>query len=102
MSNELLIGLGGLVLSVLTYFAGVRRTERRQRTDDREQRVLRVFNKYMEFRRTGYTAGYDGSLKSGLGTLISNDEIDEFARLVVGHGEMHPLGTDHEAVFAGV
>jgi hypothetical protein len=102
MNNELLIGTAGLVLSVLTYFAGVWRTERRHKKDDREKRVQRVFAKYMEFRRSNYTGGYDGSLKAGIATLESNDEIEEFSRLVVGHGELHPLGSDHGEVFRDV
>jgi hypothetical protein len=102
MSNELLIGLGGLVLSVLTYFAGVWRTERRHKTEDRDNRVQRVFAKYMEFRRSNYTGGYDGALKAGIATLESNEEVEDFCALVVGHGEAHPLGSDHATVFKDV
>lgn len=102
MSNELLIGLGGLALSVLTYFAGVRRTERRHNMQDRETRIQRTFASYMEFRRRNYTAGCDGAQKAGIATLQSNEEIHAFAALVVGHGESHPLGSDHATVFKGV
>lgn len=102
MTNELLIGLAGLLLSVLTYLAGVWRTERRHKKDDREKRVQRVFAEYMKFRRTNWTGGYDGALKAGIATLESNAEIAEFCTLVVGHGELHPLGPDHASVFKGV
>jgi hypothetical protein len=51
MTDEILIGFGGLPISVLTYFAGVWRTERRHSKEDREARVRRVFAKDMEFRR---------------------------------------------------
>jgi len=40
MTNEILIGVCGLVLSVRTYFAGVWCTERRHDKEDREARVL--------------------------------------------------------------
>ena len=102
MNNELLIGLGGLVLSILTYFAGIWRTERRHAVEDRESRIQRVFDRYMDFRRTNQTGGTDGLSKAGVATLHSNDEILKLLNLIVSHGEMHPLGADHAAVFAGV
>lgn len=102
MTTEVLITLGGLVLSVLTYFAGVWRTERRHKQDDREVRIQRVLQRYMEFRRTNYTAGLDGLQKSGVATLASNSEIAELAQRIEGHAEIHPLGSDHAAVFTGV
>ncbi|MBS7807351.1 hypothetical protein [Variovorax sp. PCZ-1] len=102
MSDEILIALAGLLLSVLTYFAGIWRAERHHRTQDSEARITRVFQKYMEFRRSNYTGGYDGAQKAGIATLESNEEIHTFATLVVGHGELHPLGSDHATVFASV
>ncbi len=102
MTNELLIGLGGLILSGLTYFAGVWRTERRTAKEDRNARIQRVFDRYMEFRRTNHTGGTDGLQKAGVATLCSNDEILELVELIVHHGEKHPLGADHEMAFSGV
>ena len=102
MSNEVLIGIGGLILSVLTYFAGVWRTENRHSNQDREARIRRVFERYMEFRRTNYTGGYDGLQKAGISTLASNEEITELVNLILAHGEAHPLGSDHDAVFKSV
>lgn len=102
MMNEILIGIGGLVLSILTYLAGVWQTERRHRKEDREVRVRRVFDKYMDFRRTNYTSGYDGLQKAGIVTLSSNDEIRELVELIVAHGEAHPLGSSHATVFQNV
>jgi hypothetical protein len=43
--DELLIGLGELVLSVVTYFAGVLRTERRHARPDREASVALLRSK---------------------------------------------------------
>jgi hypothetical protein len=102
MTNEILIGIGGLVLSILTYLAGVWQTERRHRKEDREVRVRRVFDKYMDFRRTNYTGGYDGLQKAGIATLASNNEIRQLVELVVAHGEAHPLGSSHATVFQNV
>lgn len=91
MKNEILIGLGGLVLSILTYFAGVRRTENRYLDVDRKQRIDAVFKTYMEFRREIKTAGHDGLLKAGVATLESNEEILELAEKIIAHGELDPL-----------
>jgi hypothetical protein len=102
MTNEILIGIGGLVLSILTYLAGVWQTERRHRKEDREIRIRSVFDKYMDFRRTNQTGGYDGLQKAGLATLASNDEIRDLLELVVAHGEAHPLGSNHAALFKDV
>ena len=102
MTDEILIGLAGVVLSVLTYFAGVWRTERRHAKEDREARVRRVFEKYMDFRRSSYTGGYDGLQKAGIATLASNEEVDDVIRLILAHGEKHPLGSNHEETFRDV
>jgi hypothetical protein len=102
ISNELLIGIGGLVLSVLTYFAGVSRTKRQLATQDRETRISAVLNAYMDFRRKNKTDGLDGLQKAGIATLISNTEIHELLSRIVAHGEHHPLGRDHATTFSGV
>ena len=102
MSNEILIGIGGLVLIVLAYFAGVWRTERRHATEDRGARIKHVFDVYMGLRRISRTAGCNGLLQSGISTLESNEEIQELLELIVNHGENHPLGSNHENVFQGV
>jgi hypothetical protein len=92
MKTEFIIGIGGLLLAVLTYFAGVWRTGRRLSREDREKRVQRVFQKYMGFRSSNYTGGYDGLKKAGIATLASNNEIDELFHLIIAYGEAHPLG----------
>ena len=91
MNNEILIGIAGLVLSILTYFAGVWRAERRQARQDKEQRIDRVFIDYMDFRKQNKTAGHDGLLKSGVATLSSDAEIRELADRVMEYGENDPL-----------
>lgn len=102
MTDQVLIGLAGLVLSVLTYFAGVWRTEKRHAREDSAGRVKRVSEKYMEFRRTNLTGGYDSLQKAGMATFASNAEVQEVLALIVAHGENHPLGSDHQSVFQGV
>lgn len=115
MTDQVLIGLAGLILSVLTYFAGVRRAEmrharedrdRQQRhaQEDRELRVDRVVDAYMGFRRSipPETSGLDGLLRAGIASLMSSDEVRDVINRIVAHGEKHPLGRDHERVFQGV
>lgn len=102
MSEGMLIGIGGLVLSVLTYFAGVWRTEKRLSKEDRQKRIRAVFDRYMDFRKSNYTGGLDGLQKAGAATLCSHDEIEEMMRLVTNHGESHPLGQGKLHLFKGV
>lgn len=92
MTSEILIGIGGLVLAALTYFAGVRRTENRLYKVDQNERIQKVFDRYMEFRRTNYTAGLDGLQKSGVAILESDEEIRELINLILKHSENNPLG----------
>ena len=91
MKNEIIIGIGGLILSALTYFAGVYRTDRRYIKQEKEKRIENVLNRYMEFRKTGKTAGLDGLYKAGVGTLKNDKEIREVVDLIIKYGETDPL-----------
>lgn len=102
MTVEILIGICGVVISVLTYLLGVRRREKRLSREDRERRVRSVFDKYMDFRKRNFTGGLDGLQKAGAATLDSHDEIQEVIDLVTGHGETHPLGQNQLHLFEGV
>ncbi len=92
MLNEIIIGLGGLILSVLMFFAGVIRTKKRYDKEDKANRVEAVFDRYMEFRKTNHTGGYDGLLRSGVATLKSDAEIRDLAGKITSHGEKTPIG----------
>ena len=91
MKNEIIIGLGGLILLVLTYFAGVWRTESRHSQLDKRERMDAVYKSYMSFRHSGKTAGHDGLQKSGVATLVTDKEIRELADRIMAHGEADPL-----------
>ncbi len=92
MEYELIIvGIGGLILAVLTYFAGVYRTEKQYKSQEKGKRIEDVVNRYMEFRRTNKTAGLDGLQKSGIATLNSDAEIREVVDLIIKYGENDPL-----------
>lgn len=101
MDDTVLIGLAGLVLSVLTYFAGVWRTNLRHGKEDRMGRVRRVVDTYLAFRRSNQTSGFDGLQKAGIATLNSTAEIQEVIDHIVAHGEKHPFGR-YETLFRGV
>ena len=92
MTSEILIGLGGLLLSVLTYFAGVQGTQKRPSKKERNTRIQKVLDKYMGFRRSNYTSGIDGLQKAGAATLMSDDEVRELIDLIIKHGDANPLG----------
>ena len=96
MRSELIIGIGGLVLSIMTYFAGVYRTERRLNDEDRMKRIEGVFDRYMEFRDRNITGGLDGLVRAGVATLKDNSEILELENMIISHGEKPPLGKNNE------
>lgn len=87
MKNEIIVGIGGLILSALTYFAGVQRGLQKEK----EERINEVLNKYMGFRKSNFTGGYDGLVKSGVATLKNDQEIRELYKLITQHGERAPL-----------
>lgn len=96
--NELLIGLGGLLLLVLTYFAGVLRTERRYAHNDSETRIIRVLDEYLAAARAGRANGFHGLVLAGVGTLVSEAEIRELMDRIV----QHQRGWDPRPILEGV
>lgn len=96
--NELLIGLGGLLLSTLTYFAGVLRTERRHARNDSEARITRVLDAYMTAAHEGRVNGFPGLVPAGVGTLTSDAEIRELMDRIIRYGQ----GWDPRPILQGV
>ena len=95
MTSEIIIALVGIILSVLTYFAGVKRAEIRHLKEDKGKRIDDVLNRYMDFRKIARTAGWDCLLKAGASTLYSDTEIRKVADKIIAHGEKDPLGRNH-------
>jgi hypothetical protein len=93
MSSELFVALCGIILSVLTYFAGVIRTEKRLNSQDSKERIESVLSKYLDLCQGGRDSGWSAALRSGFGTLDNDNEIREVAKLVEDHGEKYPLTT---------
>ena len=84
------------MLSVLTYFAGVLRTEKRLKHEDRDNRINTVLNKYLDFRRSNITGGLDGLQKAGIANLNDDKEIEDLINIIIGHAERDPLGGHRE------
>lgn len=91
MTNEILIALGGLVLSGLTYFAGVYRTKKQFEENDRSLRIDRVVAEYMGFVKISRTSGHDGLVRAGVATLKSDAEIREAIDRITKHGQNSPI-----------
>ncbi len=79
---EIALTIGGLLLSLLTYFAGVRRGKRYREEDlaaaaehDADHRIDRVVQRYTLLVRTNQTGALHGLLVAGVKNLRSSDEI---------------------------
>ena len=79
---EIALTLGGLLLSVLTYFAGLRRGKRYRAEDraaaaehDADHRIDRVVQRYTLRVRINQTGALHGLLVAGVKNLRSSDEI---------------------------
>ncbi len=79
---EIALSIGGLLLSVLTYFAGVRRGKKDRQEDlaaaaahEADHRIDRVVQRYVTLVRTNKTGALHGMLVAGVKNLQSSDEI---------------------------
>lgn len=95
-TQELIIGIAALVLPVLTYFAGVYRTERRYSREQSETRISRVLGTYIDMSRSLTSKGFHALIKAGVSTLESNQEVRTLLTQITQHGENNPLGKHQE------
>jgi hypothetical protein len=79
---EILLSIAGLLLSVLAYFAGLRRGKKYRREDlaaaaehEADHRIDRVVQRYATLVRTNQTRALHGLLVAGVQNLRSSDEI---------------------------
>lgn len=87
MDNGLIVGLGGVIIAVLSYFAGVARTEQRHKSDDRNSRITGVVDKYVALAQAGRTNGFHGLLNAGVGNLKNDEEIRDALDGIRNHGQ---------------
>jgi hypothetical protein len=101
---EIALTIGGLLLSVLTYFVGVRRGKRYREEDraaaaehDADHRIDRVVQRYALLVRTNQTGSLHGLLVAGVKNLRSSDEIRlarERATAQTGNDPFRPYSLD--------
>ena len=79
---EIALTIGGLLLSLLTHWAGVKRGKRYREEDlaaaaahDADHRIDRVVQRYALLVRTNQTGALHGLLVAGVKNLRSSDEI---------------------------
>ena len=101
---EIAIAVGGLILAVLAYFAGVRRGKK-YRAEDRaaaaeheaDHRIDRVVQRYVLLVRTSRTGALHGLLVAGVKTLRSSSEVRlarERATAQTGIDPLRPYSLD--------
>ena len=101
---EIALAVGGLILAVLTYFAGVRRGKR-YRDEDRaaaseheaDHRIDRVVQRYALLVRTSQTGALHGLLVAGVKNLRSAEEVRlarERATAQTGIDPLRPYSVD--------
>ena len=101
---EIALAVGGLLLSVLAYFAGVRRGKR-YRDEDRaaaaeheaDHRIDRVVQRYALLVRTSQTGGLHSLLVAGVKNLRSSGEVRlvrERATAQTGIDPLRPYSLD--------
>lgn len=98
MQSQLLIGVGGVLLSALTYFAGVQRTERRYERGNRQARINHVATEYLRLSQGHRNSGINALIQAGVWTLKDDLEIREVIKSVIDHGDRSPFGAFHERI----
>lgn len=93
MENEIYIGIGGLLLSALTYFAGVKRGNTQINRHEENQRIADVLKRYIDMVISNYSSGFHGLIQAGVNTLKNNSEIRKLIELIESHGDKNPLGS---------
>jgi len=101
---EFIIGLGGLVLAVLTYFAGVERGKRYRTQDqqirqlerqedhavrlesERENRITKALESYRALVHSTQSSNLNGMLRAGVLSLESSDEVAHACQRIKSEG----------------
>ena len=98
-TEQLLIGLGGLILSGLIYFAGVIRGKRyreedsRQRLrEERRRRIEKVRDTYLDLSLSLRDSGPSALVKAGVKSLHDSGEIREVVGWIEQSAGNNPLG----------
>jgi len=112
-TNPIILGVGGIVIAVLTYFAtnwwnnerhqdamqnaeklhkeALRKAERQYDEENSEQRIRKVVENYLRFREKRENGGLGGMQKAGVGNLANDAEIRKAAEMIMNTGRKDPL-----------
>jgi|SRR3989304_4951695 len=112
MDTTLLIGLAGLLFSVLTYFLGVRRGKQYRLEDhrvreaqERQARIEKVIGGYIDLAcsHPPQDSGPHALIRAGIRNLRGDGEIREALDTISHRTGKHPLGRDaNELVHANL
>jgi len=90
MKSEIITGIGGLILAALTYFAGVYRTEKRYKNQQREKRIADfVKNFFSQYEGAGVAIPL--LIPAGINNLSDDEEIQEALITLKNRLGIHPL-----------
>ncbi|MCX6992647.1 MAG: hypothetical protein NT011_05810 [Kiritimatiellaeota bacterium] len=98
MTIEIIIGIAGVVLAVLTYFAGVQRTKQQYEQDDVESRINRLVDAYHSDASKYRYYPLRRLINSGVLLLRSDKEIREACRRLELRNSRSPLEPHAEAL----
>jgi hypothetical protein len=97
MTNELIIAAVGIVVSALTYFAGVQRTKQRYEKDDSETRIQKVVDEYQRLSEPRRDSGLSALIKAGVLLVRNECEAREACHRLELRNSVSPLTPyDHE------
>jgi hypothetical protein len=92
--DQIVIALGALVISGLSYFAGVYRTRKNLDRTEREARIGRVVAAYLSLVQNARTGQHDGLMKAGVATLHNDAEIRSALEKIGKHGLKSPIASE--------
>ena len=88
--DAIIIGIGGLILSVLTYFAGVKRAEKRHKDEAKEKRIDVFISSFSDrYHGGGYIL--EELIPSGINDLDNDSEIHTAFEKLQNRLAVHPL-----------
>jgi len=90
MTNEIIIGIGGIILAALTYFAGVYRTEQRYKNQQKEKRINDFINNFFS-KYQGAGVAIELLIPSGINDLNNDHEIQIALNKLKNRLGFHPL-----------
>jgi len=89
--DQIVIGIGGIIVAVLIYFAGVQRGKAQRSLDACEARINRVVDNFASLDPVHRGLDLAEFIRAGAADLRDNPEVVEAARRIVNRGAHHPI-----------